>query len=226
MADLVFKDHYSSAYERLLYQFQDKENLNGFLKSLLYTLNDTQTSTLDLLNIFDLDNAYGFTLDLIGQIVVESRKGRTDESYKKAIKTKIFINTSEGTPNQTINIAQLISESEFVTLFEHRVFSPTYLITNGIVDSSTPKTLKQVSPITTTTVVVYDDNSDNALIPSELEIAGGYLIDEQGREFVTDQDLKIAVNYLSSQLTSNSEKGVLPEDGDLVFRELCEAYHS
>jgi len=89
------------------------------------------------------------------------------------------------------------------------------------------KTLKDSSPATTSEVGIYNSINNNELVPSELEVAGGILVDNVGQEFVTDQDANVAVNYLSNLASLNSDKAVLPEIGDITnLRIPTEYYHS
>jgi len=212
---------------RILSQFQDKPNLVAIVKAYLKELTRTQTDSLSLLDHFDIDTAYGATLDNIGKVVDSRRLGRGDVSYRKAIKNRIYLNSSEGTPNQLIQILQLLSGDDSVRFYEHLTFNPKFLSSSNLITRAMAQTLKDSSPATTSEVGIYNSVNSNELVPSELEIAGGILVDNTGQEFVTDQDLNLAVNYLSNLASANSVKGVPPEVGQTTnLRIPPEYYHS
>lgn len=66
----------------------------------------------------DIDEAFGFTLDKAGKNVLELRKGRDDEAYRRAIKIKIISNLSAGTIQEIIDIAEILFEDNFLNVRE------------------------------------------------------------------------------------------------------------
>lgn len=93
---------------KLLHQFQDKENIKDLISSYLEQLQDTE----DLSNVVavsrGIDDAIGRALDQIGAFVGEPRNSRNDSSYREAIKLRIIINNSNGTPDEVIQASQLL----------------------------------------------------------------------------------------------------------------------
>jgi hypothetical protein len=55
-------------------------------------------------NGFDVDTAVGHQLDLLGYAVGELRNDRTDADFRAAVKTRILVNSSEGSLEELIAI--------------------------------------------------------------------------------------------------------------------------
>jgi hypothetical protein len=212
---------------RLLSQLKDKPNIDGILRAYLKEVTRTQSDSLSLLDSFDIETAYGFILDNLGRVVDSKRLGRGDESYRQAIKNRIYLNSSEGTPNQLIQILQLLSGDDTVKFFEHLTFNPKFFSISSLISRDMAQTLKESSVATTSEVGIYNTVNNDELVLSELSIAGGILIDESGQEFVTDQDVNLAVNYLSNLASLNFDKAILPELSQTNnLRIPTEYYHS
>ena len=225
---IVPENYLEDALSRLLQQFKEKDNITNLLKAYLDSLQITSQSLADFANQNNLQDAVGAMLDVLGKVVGESRKGRTDESYRLAIQNRIVVNNSEGTPNQLLEILQLLSPTSTDNkIFEHFPLSLNFYIKGGTITKSAVNTLFNASPITTERVGVYHDVDDDAWIPSELEAEGGILIDDQQREFVTDEGENIVVNYLAGLNAVNSDRAILPDIGELTdIRIPCEFYTS
>lgn len=106
-------------------QHLNKDNFNLLLKLFLTDLDNLEQTAFELVNQIDIDIATGYWLDLIGKIVGISRAGYNDVEYRKRIKTKIGVNTSDGTPNNIINIIKLATDSTSSIL---REYYPAYFI--------------------------------------------------------------------------------------------------
>lgn len=220
-------DYEEEGLSRVLSQFKDKPNLTALLTAYLKEVTRTQTDSLSLLESFNIDTAYGKVLDSIGKVVDSPRLGRSDVSYRVAIRNSIYLNSSEGTPNQLIQILQLLSSDDSVKFFEHLTFNPTFFSSANNITNTMAETLKNSSPATTSQVGIYNSPNSDELVLSELEVAGGILVDESGQEFVTNEDLNLTVNYLSNLASINSSRAILPELEDTTgLRIPTEYFHS
>jgi len=94
--------HVTDAQKRLVHQFKDKPKIDGKIKSYVDQIQDLEEVFYDMLTLRNIDTAQGAQLDGMGSIVGEPRAGRGDFDYRIAIKVKIAINTSEGTPEEVI----------------------------------------------------------------------------------------------------------------------------
>lgn len=113
----------------------------------------------DLMVSRQLDLCSGTTLDFWGALAGEPREGLSDASYRLFVKGRIRARNSDGTPDEIIEIAQLITQASRCYLFEFgrltwRVDyirpSPYGTVERGKV----VRLLKAASPITTTVQVV------------------------------------------------------------------------
>ena len=91
----------------LPYQFKDKENWKKYLEGTLavpqYFLDE-----LDKLKFFDLINASGFTLDIIGDFLGQKRNSLNDADYRKRLQILAKVNNCLGTANDIIEAFNLL----------------------------------------------------------------------------------------------------------------------
>lgn len=93
----------------LIQVLKDSSNrLLSFTDSFLEESNNIENICHDLLNDRNIDSAIGVQLDHIGYLVGEYRESRTDEDFRKAIKLRISINTSQGTINDIYSVINLL----------------------------------------------------------------------------------------------------------------------
>lgn len=91
----------------------------GNFTSIVDTLpNDIFDVLQQLIDEVDIDTAYGIQLDEIGEIVGEKRQGRNDTEYTLAIKTRVYLNSSNGEPEALITFIRDTTEPEAVLLIE------------------------------------------------------------------------------------------------------------
>ena len=89
----------TEALGRLAGQFQATPKLKGMLEAIIGPLDDVLTDIDALKNQRWIDTAIGLQLDGCGEIVGELRQGRDDDAYREAIRFRVFVNISNGTPN-------------------------------------------------------------------------------------------------------------------------------
>ena len=164
---------------RLASQFQDKPVIESFLKVYLEKLEEVEQGFLQLLNERGISSAIGNQLDLIGKIVGESRLGRDDETYRSALYLRIFINNSEGTPEDVLSALKLITQATYVNMWEHYPAS-VHLLTNGTsIPDNLAETLKNVVPAAVSLPRIILDPYEDTFIPCELD-------DPQDRGILTE----------------------------------------
>lgn len=114
MTEIVFVDQVTQGLERLITQWKDKPNVVGLLTSYLENVQEVQDTYQQLNDERGLETAIGAQLDVLGIIIGESRVGRNDTDYRVALKTRIAINTSDGTePKITEALKILTGVSNF-----------------------------------------------------------------------------------------------------------------
>lgn len=222
----VVKNHEDQAFSRLLEQFKDKPNIEALLKGWMKGVQTTEDSLFDLLNNRSIQTAFGIQLDYIGKIVGIKRGGRSDTSYREAIQLQILINTSEGTPDDILEILSLITNATIVKSFPHYPVGGN-LYTNGTtIPSTLASTLTKAAPISHGAIQVYHDPDDVALIPAELVREKGILVDNNGDEVVDNNGNNIIVGGLGAELSENAWRGILSELDDSItdYGIPCEVY--
>lgn len=112
-------DHVQKALARLLTQYQGATRLQSLLTAMIDPIQEIE----DVLQSMNIDRylaaAVGVQLDNIGDIVGLPRPtGMGDEQYRLHLYGQIKVNTSEGQPEQLIQIYQLLTQAVIVLLFE------------------------------------------------------------------------------------------------------------
>jgi hypothetical protein len=102
MYPVKITNHVEQAKALLLYQFRNSPNIQKVVEVFHTQIQNVENEYFTLLESLGIDTAYGYALDVIGKEVQEDRQSRTDEEYRSAILTKIFINNSSGTPEEVI----------------------------------------------------------------------------------------------------------------------------
>ena len=111
-------DHEARMIGLLISQFKDKPNIAGILKSFSTEVQEIEDVAYNLFRSFDIDDAVGDQLDLLGRLVGEARQARTDEVYRSAISVRIAINLAHGEPEKIIEVLESITNSTIVQLTE------------------------------------------------------------------------------------------------------------
>lgn len=96
-------DDYTEFTDLILSQFQDSENLKGIISAMGEVFNDLETAVFEIRSEFEIDDAIGDQLDILGSIFLEDREGRDDTEYRQAIKAKASRQYS-GEPESIIDI--------------------------------------------------------------------------------------------------------------------------
>ena len=112
-------DHSDKAIARLAQQFKEDGNLEDLIRGLVDEVQELEGVFIDIRDDRWLHNATGEQLDLLGDVVGETRQARDDDDYRTAIYLRIAINISEGTPEQLISILTALAGAIRVDLAEY-----------------------------------------------------------------------------------------------------------
>lgn len=147
-------DYAAIAVPRLTGQFGESPNLQGFVGAIVAPLTDIETQFDALKNDRWIASAYGAQLDGAGSIVGEARFGRTDTAYRNAIRFRVFINTSKGSPTDIIRGVKYLTAPTDTQYIE--AFPATALVfTNGLfVDYTIQAAIQEITPAAVSTVPV------------------------------------------------------------------------
>lgn len=104
------------AKQFLLYQFQDKPNINAIVEVVVSELQELETALCDLQEVRTLKGARGIYLDEIGERLKVSRGNYTDNDYKTAIKIAMAKKTSSATAEDILFIVNLLTNDNTAIL--------------------------------------------------------------------------------------------------------------
>ena len=114
-------DHTGDAFRRLLQQYKDKPNLKKIIQIYSDRMQDLETVFASLYLARSVYDAVGTQLDQVGEIVGIARPGSlvgNDTAYRTLIFVKIGQNVSQGEAERIINVAKLLTGSEYVHLLD------------------------------------------------------------------------------------------------------------
>ena len=92
---------------RMLGEYFDSATVKGLIAAPLEVLQDLETSSVGCLLALNLGAAVGAQLDLLGTIAQETRRGRSDTTYRIAIRTRIRTNRSQGQADDLVEVAAI-----------------------------------------------------------------------------------------------------------------------
>ncbi len=120
------EDHVGLAAERITEQFRRSPNFQAWvaLHAARWQVLDDQTLLIE--QVRDPDVAAGVQLDQIGERVGQAREGRDDPEYRLWIKARQFINRSNGYPDDSLIVLQLIEPALVPTIEEY--YPSSYVI--------------------------------------------------------------------------------------------------
>lgn len=117
MIDII-SDHAARMKQLLPAQFVGLENWEKFIDALAVSIQAVENDIHDMFTSMSLSGATGVQLDKLGEILGETRKGRTDEEYRAFLSIRVKINISRGEPETLISVLSAITDSSYVILTE------------------------------------------------------------------------------------------------------------
>lgn len=102
------RDHASEGVGLMLEQFRSSEAFKAFIAIAMYQIQDLEGAAWQLLTERNVEYATGAQMDGLGQVVGETRNGRTDDEYRVALRTRIAVNRSSGRAEELLNILDLL----------------------------------------------------------------------------------------------------------------------
>ena len=147
-------DYETTAVSRLTGQFEGSPKLRAIVAAIVSQLTTLETVADSLMSDRWIDTAIGAQLDGCGYIVGEQRSGRDDEAYRKAIKFRVFVNVSKGTPDNLVDGLRFLTNPTD-TQYQEAYPATTLLFTNGyFVDYTIQNAMQDISPAGISTVPV------------------------------------------------------------------------
>lgn len=104
-------DHRDRGLSLLITQYQELPRLRSLLGALLDEVQVVEDAAWDVILGRLVDDAEGAQLDTIGRIVGQPRIG-DDEEFRLYIKARITINSSDGTGDDVMQVAEVLLEGK------------------------------------------------------------------------------------------------------------------
>lgn len=111
--------HVQDSIERLLEQYRGKPRIEGLLTSFVEQIQDLEDVIHKLPEDLTIATAIGIQLDLIGTIVVQDRLGFSDDIYRSLLQAKIGENVSKSTPEDVMDVVQLLINPTLIHFQEY-----------------------------------------------------------------------------------------------------------
>ncbi len=106
------EEYVNEGCDHLIEDFRDKRVIRSTLAAWLAPGDDIEAALFAMVDALQLEtttNTEG--LNVLGAYVGEARRGRSFESFRKAIKVRIRINRSRGLADDILEVADLLAES-------------------------------------------------------------------------------------------------------------------
>lgn len=111
-------DYITIGQGRLTNQFSEKPLITALVGAMLAPLTESEAVADQLKNERWISAAIGKQLDGCGYIVGESRQGRDDDAYRAAILFRVFVNTSNATPEDLIHGLRYMTSPDDIQYIE------------------------------------------------------------------------------------------------------------
>ncbi len=115
----VIRDYATRIVKLLVEQYELSSGMRESIQAFADEVQQLEDAGQDVLFNRSLSNAVGVQLDGIGEIVGETRQGRTDDEYRAGIRFRIFINKSSGEIETLGLFVIYLTGGTFAQIIEH-----------------------------------------------------------------------------------------------------------
>lgn len=207
-------DYAAIAVPRLTGQFQNSPKLKALMAAIVGPLTTLETDADAVIAERWIDTAIGKQLDGCGAIVGEARQGRDDDAYRAAIKFRVFVNISKGTPTDLIRGLKFLTDPTDCQYLE--AYPATALLfTNGfLVDYKIQPAMQDLAPAAISIVPVAVSFADKPFrfarepLPGELFVNGN-------ADYLTAEGSDIQVGQGGLALGAATLGGCVPAELDV-----------
>jgi hypothetical protein len=204
-------DYSTIAIARLASQFQNSTKLTALMSAIVSPISVLETDADALIENRWIDTSIGKQLDGCGEIVGEPRLGRNDDEYRIAIKFRVFVNVSEGTPVALIDGLKFITNPTDCQYLESYP-ATALLFTNGyFVDYKIQSVMQDLSPAGISTVPVAVSFADKPFRFSK-EPPPGELFVNGGASYLTANNSDIQVSQGAVASGASTLGGIVPAE--------------
>jgi hypothetical protein len=207
-------DYAAIAMARLTGQFQNSPKLMALMAAIVGPLTTLETDADAVIAERWINTAFGKQLDGCGAIVGEARQGRDDDAYRVAIKFRVFVNISKGTPTDLIRGLKFLTDPTDCQYLE--AYPATALLfTNGyFVDHKIQPAMQDLSPAAISDVPVAVSFADKPLRFSREPIPGELFVNGDA-DYLTAEGSDIQVSQGGVALGAATLGGCVPAELDV-----------
>jgi hypothetical protein len=207
-------DYATLAVSRLTGQFENSPKIKALMAAIVGPLTTLEDNADSLISDRWIDTAIGKQLDGCGYIVGEARQGRTDDAYRTAIKFRVFVNISKGTPTNLIRGLKFLTDPTDCQYLEAYP-ATTLLFTNGFfVDEKIQLAMQDLSPAAISDIPVAVSFADKPFRFSR-EPAPGELFVNDAQDYLTADGSDIQVTSSAIATGASTFGGVVPAELDV-----------
>lgn len=207
-------DYAAIAVPRLTGQFENSPKLKALMAAIVGPLTTLETEADALVADRWIDTAIGEQLDGCGYIVGEPRQGRDDDAYRTAIKYRVFVNISKGTPTDLIHGLKFLTDPTDCQYLE--AYPATALLfTNGFfVDSKIQAAMQDLGPAAVSNVPVAVSFRDKPFRFAKEPIPGELFVNNAA-DYLTANGSDIQVSQGAALSGSATLGGIVPAELDV-----------
>lgn len=207
-------DYAAVAVPRLTGQFENSPKLKALMAAIVGPLTTLESDGDALIAERWIDTAIGKQLDGCGHIVGESRQGRDDDAYRVAIKFRVFVNISKGTPTDLIRGLKFLTNPTDCQYLE--AYPATALLfTNGFfVDYKIQAAMQDLAPAAISNVPVAVSFRDKPFRFAKEPIPGELFVNKAA-DYLTANGSDIQVSQGAPLTGAATLGGVVPAELDV-----------
>lgn len=131
---------------RLTNQFTEKPLIKALTAAMVTPIGDAELLADAVKNERWISSAIGVQLDGCGYIVRESRKGRNDDEYRRAILFRIFVNTSNATPQDLIYGLRYLTSPDDIQYIEQYPATAMLFTDGPIIQQDIKEVMQDLAP--------------------------------------------------------------------------------
>lgn len=147
-------DYIKIGQGRLTNQFSEKPLIRALVGAMLSPLTDHEAVADQLKTQRWISTAVGAQLDGCGYIVGEFRLGRSDDEYRKWILFKVFVNTSNATPEYLIHGLSFLTSPDDIQYIEQYPATAMLFTDGPNVQDDIQATMQDLAPAAISTVPI------------------------------------------------------------------------
>jgi hypothetical protein len=207
-------DYAAIAVPRLTGQFENSPKLKALMAAIVGPLTTLEGNADALIAERWIDTAIGKQLDGCGHIVGESRQGRSDAAYRTAIKFRVFVNISKGTPTDLIRGLKFLTNPTDCQYLEAYP-AAALLFTNGFfVDYKIQEAMQDLAPASISAVPVAVSFRDKPFRFAREPIPGELFVNNAA-DYLTADGSDIQVSQGALATGSATLGGIVPAELDV-----------